>query len=129
MPGTYTAELVRRDETGTTRLGEPQSFTPKVLAAAGVPPVDVEARHAFQREVADLQRRVFGAVSALNASIERVEALAAAIDESGADDDLRSQGRPSAPDSWTSGSDSSGTTPSAPAGKPSFRESATAFNE
>ena len=91
MPGTYTAELVRRDANGTTRLGEPQSFTPQVLAAAGVPPVDVEARHAFQREVADLQRRVFGAVSALRASIERVETLAAAMDESGAEGDLRAQ--------------------------------------
>ena len=91
MPGTYTAELIRRDESGTTRLGEPQSFTPKVLAATGVPPVDVEARHAFQREVAALQRQVFGAVSALNASIERVEALAEAIDESGAEGDLRAQ--------------------------------------
>ena len=65
MPGTYTAELIRRDESGATRIGEPQSFTPKVLAAAGVPPVDAEARHAFQREVAALQRKVFGAVSAL----------------------------------------------------------------
>ena len=73
------------------RLGEPQSFTPKVLAAAGVPPVDAEARHAFQREVAALQRKVFGAVSALGASIERVEALAEAIDESGAEGDLRTQ--------------------------------------
>ncbi|MCY3744846.1 MAG: glycosyl hydrolase [Acidobacteria bacterium] len=91
MPGTYTAELVRRDENGATRLGEPQSFTPKVLAAAGAPPADAEARHAFQREVANLQRRVFGAVSALRASIERVEALAAAIDESGAEGDLRGQ--------------------------------------
>ena len=91
MPGTYTAELLRRDESGTTHLGEPQSFTPKVLAAAGVPPADVEARHAFQREVAALQRQVFGAVSALNASIERVEALAEAIDESGAEGDLRAQ--------------------------------------
>ena len=91
MPGTYTAELIRRDEDGTTRLGEPQSFTPKVLAAAGVPPVDVEARAASQLEVAALQRRVFGAVSALNASIERVEALAAAIDDFGTEGDLRSQ--------------------------------------
>ena len=91
MPGTYTAELIRRDGNGATRLGEPQSFTPKVLAAAGVPPVDAEARAAFQLEVAALQRRVFGAVSALQASIERVEALAAAIDESGAGDELRTQ--------------------------------------
>ena len=91
MPGTYTAELVRRDEGGATRLGEPQSFTPRVLAAAGVPPVDAEARHAFQQEVADLQRRVFGAVSALRASIERVEVLTRAIDESGAEGDLRAQ--------------------------------------
>ena len=91
MPGTYTAELVRRDENGATRLGEPQSFRPKVLAAAGVPPVDAEARAGFQLEVAALQRRVFGAVSALQASIERVEALAAAIDESGAGDELRTQ--------------------------------------
>ncbi len=91
MPGAYTAELVRRDEDGATRLGEPQSFTPKVLAAAGVPPADAEARAAFQLEVAALQRRVFGAVSALNASIERVEALAAAIDDSGAGGDLRAQ--------------------------------------
>ena len=91
MPGTYTAELVRRDGDGAMRLGEPQSFTPKVLAAAGVPPVDAEARHAFQREVAALQRKVFGAVSALGASIERVEALAEAIDESGAEGDLRTQ--------------------------------------
>ena len=91
MPGTYTAELVRRDENGVTRLGEPQSFTARVLAAADVPPVDVEARHAFQREAAALQRKVFGAVSALQASIERVEALAAAIDQSGVEGDLRAQ--------------------------------------
>ena len=91
MPATYTAELIRRDESGATRLGEPQPFTPRVLAAAGVPPVDVPDRHAFQREVANLQRRVFGAVSALQASIERVEALAAAIDASGAEGDLRAQ--------------------------------------
>ncbi len=91
MPGTYTAELIRRDANGATRLGEPQPFTPKVLAAAGVPPADAEARAAFQLEVAALQRRVFGAVSALGASIERVEALAAAIDDSGAEGDLRSQ--------------------------------------
>ncbi len=91
MPGTYTAELIRRDQNRATRLGEPQSFTPRVLAAAGVPPADAEARAAFQLEVAALQRRVFGAVSALNASIERVEALAAAIDDSGAEGDLRSQ--------------------------------------
>ena len=91
MPGTYTAELVRRDEDGATRLGEPQSFSPKVLAAAGVPSADAEARAAFQLEVAALQRRVFGAVSALNASIERVEALAEAIDDSGAEGDLRTQ--------------------------------------
>ena len=91
MPATYTAEVVRRDENGTVRLGEPQSFTPKVLARAGVPEEDTEARHAFQQEVATLQRQVFGAVSALEASIERVETLADAIDESGASDELRSQ--------------------------------------
>ena len=91
MPAAYTAELLRRDESGTTRLGEPQSFTPKVLARAGVPEADVEGRHAFQRDVATLQRQVFGAVSALEASIERVEALAKAIDESGSSDELRSQ--------------------------------------
>ncbi len=89
MPGTYAAELVRRDQDGSERLGEPQSFTPRVLAAAGVPPVDVGARHAFQREVAALQRRVFGAVEALQASLERVEALARALDESDAEGDLR----------------------------------------
>lgn len=91
MPGTYTAELVRRDENGATQLGEPQSFTPKVLAAAGVPPADAEARAAFQLEVAALQRRVFGAVSALEASIERVEALGEAMDASGASGELRAQ--------------------------------------
>ena len=91
MPATYTAELVRRDGNGTVRLGEPQSFTPKVLARAGVPEEDTEARHAFQREVATLQRQVFGATSALEASIERVETLAEAIDQSGASEELRSQ--------------------------------------
>ena len=91
MPGAYTAELVRRDGNGTERLGEPQPFTPKVLVAAGTPASDHEARHAFQMEVAGLQQQVFGAVSALEASIERVEALAEAIDESGAEGDLRAQ--------------------------------------
>ncbi len=91
MPSTYSAELVRRDESGTTRLGEPQSFTPRVLVREGVPAADEEARHAFQLEVAELQRRVFGAVEALGASIERVEALADALDASGAADDLRAE--------------------------------------
>ena len=91
MPGAYTAELLRRDGDGTQRLGEPQSFTPKVLVAAGTPASDHEARHTFQMEVAGLQQQVFGAVSALEASIERVEALAEAIDESGAEGDLRAQ--------------------------------------
>ncbi len=91
MPGTYTAELVRRDGNGTTRLGEPQPFTPKVLAREGVPVADAEARQAFQIEVADLQRRVFGATSALEAAIERVEALAEAMDGSAAELDLRDE--------------------------------------
>ena len=43
--------------------------------------MDMEARHAFQVEVASLQRQVFGAVAALAASIERVEALAEAIEK------------------------------------------------
>ena len=91
MPGAYTAELLRRDGNGVTRLGEPQAFTPKVLVAAGTPESDHEARHAFQMEVAGLQRQVFGAVAALAASIERVESLAKAIDASGAEGDLRAQ--------------------------------------
>ncbi len=89
MPGTYTAEVVRRDHEGTTRVGEPQTFTPRVLVREGTPPVDEEARHAFQVEVAALQRRVFGAVSALEAAIERAEALARAIEGSVAPGDLR----------------------------------------
>ena len=91
MPGSYTAELVRRSGGSTERLGEPQPFTAKALAAAGVPPSDPEARHAFQREAAALQRRVFGAVAALEASIERVEALSQALDEAAAGDDLRAE--------------------------------------
>ena len=91
MPGSYTAELVRRSGGSTERLGEPQPFTAKPLAAAGVPPSDPEARHAFQREAAALQRRVFGAVAALEASIERVAALSQALDEAAAGDDLRAE--------------------------------------
>ncbi len=91
MPGRYTAELVRRAGGESERLGEPQPFTPSVLAAAGVPPSDPEARHAFQSEVARLQRKTFGAVAALEASVERVEALAKAMDESTAGSELRAE--------------------------------------
>ncbi len=89
MPGTYTAELARRVRGETETLGEPQSFTPKRLAAVGAPAADPAALHAFQTEVADLQRRVFGAAARLEAGIERASALAAAMDASAAEAELR----------------------------------------
>ena len=89
MPGTYTAELVRRVRGESETLGEPQPFTPKRLAAVGAPAADPEALHDFQTGVADLQRRVFGAVSRLEAGLERTSALAAALDASAAEAGLR----------------------------------------
>ena len=92
MPGRYTAELVRRSGGVSERLTEPVAFTPKLLVRAGVPETDPEARHRFQTEVAALQRRVFGAIAALDASVERVEALLAAMDDAGAPPALRERG-------------------------------------
>ena len=91
MPGTYTAALVRRVRGETEQLGEAQSFTPKRLPAADAPVGDPAVVHAFQTEVAELQRRVFSAVSRLDEAIGRVEALAGAMDASAAEDDLRSR--------------------------------------
>lgn len=92
MPGRYTAELVLRSGGVSERLTEPVAFTPKLLVRAGVPEADTEARHRFQTEVAALQRRVFGAIAALESSVERVEALLAAMDDAGAAATLRERG-------------------------------------
>ena len=92
MPGTYTAEIVRESGASSEPLAAPVSFTPRVLAREGAPEVDVAARNRFQREVAELQRRVFGAVSALESSIGRVETLISAIRGAGGDASLLARG-------------------------------------
>ena len=92
MPGRYTAELVRRSGGVSERLTEPVAFTTKLLVRAGVPEADSVALHRFQTEVAALQRRVFGAIAALESSVERVESLLAALDDAGTAPALRERG-------------------------------------
>ena len=92
MPGRYTAELALRSGGTSRRLTEPAGFTPKLLVRAGVPESDAAARGRFQAEVAALWRRVLGAAAALGASVERVEALLAALDHSGAPAEMRERG-------------------------------------
>ena len=91
MPGTYTASLVRRVRGETEQLGEARPFTPRRLAAADAPLADPAELHAFQTEVADLQRRVFGAVARLESGLERARALGSALDASAAEGDLRAR--------------------------------------
>ena len=78
-PGRYTVTLAKRIGDVTTPLGEPQTFEAEPLANTSLPATDRKATLDFQRKVANLQRAVAGAASALEEGLTRVELIQKAL--------------------------------------------------
>ncbi|MFL6199314.1 MAG: VPS10 domain-containing protein [Thermoanaerobaculia bacterium] len=78
-PGKYTVTLAKRIGDMTTPLGEPQTFEAEPLANTSLPATDRRATLDFQRKVANLQRAVAGAASALEEGLTRVELIQKAL--------------------------------------------------
>jgi len=78
-PGRYTVTLAKRIGDVTTPLGEPQTFETEPLGNATLPATDRKATLDFQRKVANLQRAVAGAASALEESLGRIELIQKAL--------------------------------------------------
>jgi photosystem II stability/assembly factor-like uncharacterized protein len=78
-PGKYTVTLAKRIGDVTTPLGEAQTFETEPLANASLPATDRKATLDFQRKVANLQRAVAGAASALEEGLTRIELIQKAL--------------------------------------------------
>jgi len=81
VPGEYTVTLAKRVNSLTTTLAGPLRFEVKPLNLATLPAADRAALLAFQREVAELQRRVLGAVEVTKDTEKRLDAIAKALRE------------------------------------------------
>ncbi len=79
VPGAYTVTLSKRVNSVTTTLAGPVRFEVKPLNLATLPAADRAALLAFQREVAELQRRVLGAVEVTKDTDKRLDAIAKAL--------------------------------------------------
>jgi photosystem II stability/assembly factor-like uncharacterized protein len=81
LPGTYTASLEKRDEKGTTPLGEPVTFEVEPLNFATMPAPDRAAVLAFANQTAELQRAARGAYEALNDGLAQVGTMKRLIEQ------------------------------------------------
>jgi photosystem II stability/assembly factor-like uncharacterized protein len=92
IPGRYTVVLSKRVDGVVTTIGEPQSFTVAPLDS-GVAPRS-PAVVAFQQKTAALQRALLGANAAATESMNRIQSLKRALQETpSADDQLGSEVR------------------------------------
>jgi photosystem II stability/assembly factor-like uncharacterized protein len=80
MPGKYKVQMARRVDGVLTPLGEPREFEVVVPAAVGRDPADLAVLHAFQEEVARLQRAVAGALRVASRMEEHLGDIKKAID-------------------------------------------------
>ena len=78
-PGKYTVALAKRVGDVTTPLAEPQTFEAEPLGNATLPASDRRATLDFQRKVANLQRAVAGAGSALEEGLTRIDLIQKAL--------------------------------------------------
>ena len=78
-PGRYTVNIAKRIGDVTTPLAEPQTFETEPLGNASLAAQDRRATLDFQRKVANLQRAVTGAASALEEGLNRVELIQRAL--------------------------------------------------
>ena len=77
--GTYTVSLAKLVDGKFTELGQPQTFSTRSLGIADVPAEDAKASLAFERQVASLQRAVFGAASTVADTQKRIDLLQKAL--------------------------------------------------
>ncbi len=80
-PGDYQVSLARRVDGVLTELSPPVPFRTVPLGAATLAAADREALEAFQRQVAELQRAVLGAVRSLGEAESRLEHLRKGVDD------------------------------------------------
>jgi hypothetical protein len=73
LPGTYTVTLSKVVDGDWTQLAGPVEFECEALAHATLPASDKAELLAFQRDTADLQRAVLGAVRAANEAQRRID--------------------------------------------------------
>ncbi len=93
-PGTFTVQMAEMVDGQITPVGEERSFTTRPIERATLPAADRQALEAFQRQTADLQRAVLGAVRAADEAQERLDALhRALLDTPGADASLLGEAR------------------------------------
>jgi chromosome segregation ATPase len=86
VPGAYKVALAKRVGGAVVPVGEAQAFTTETLGFSTMAPVDRAALLKFQKQVAELQRAVRGAVEARKEAAERIVRLKQAIDDTpGAD--------------------------------------------
>ncbi len=91
-PGTFTVQMAEMVDGQVTPVGEERSFTTRPLGRATLPASDRQALEAFQRQSADLQRAVLGAVRVADEAQGRLDALEQAlIDTPAADASLIQQ--------------------------------------
>lgn len=80
-PGRYRAELAVVVDGKVQSLGEGQEFEVKAVPGASLPAPDYSVVAEFQRETADLLRRVHGASAELDRASDRLRHLRAALTE------------------------------------------------
>jgi photosystem II stability/assembly factor-like uncharacterized protein len=86
LPGDYEVSLAKRVGGTLTPLGEPQRVMAMPLNNATLPAEDKRELHAFQRQVAGLQRAVLGASRSAEEAQDRIDHLRhAVLDTPGAD--------------------------------------------
>jgi chromosome segregation ATPase len=81
VPGAYRVSLTKRVGGTLTPVGEAQAFTTETLGLADLSTPDRAALLEFQKQVAELQRAVLGAVEARKGAAERIVQLKKAIDD------------------------------------------------
>ncbi len=79
VPGAYRVSLAKKVDGVITPLGEPMSFEVSALGTATLAAKDKEARLAFQKKTARLQRAVLGAQRALSEAEDRLAYIQRAI--------------------------------------------------
>jgi len=78
-PGNFTVQMAEMVDGEITPVGEARSFTTRPLALETLPATDRPALEAFQRQTADLQRAVLGAVKAAGEAQTRLDAVKKAL--------------------------------------------------
>ncbi len=86
VPGHYSVSLAKREDGVLTDLDGPQTFEVVRLTEGTLPGASAEEVAAFARELAELQRRVQGAVALVNETATRLTAIKEALMRSTAGD-------------------------------------------